>query len=358
MKSNVEIFKNYYKEEVKKLNEIICAYNENLIKEENDLLKNNLEIFKSLNSNGKLLRGMLINLGYKMTNPKDKNYSNFLALAYEIFQTSILVHDDIIDDDNLRRGNKTIHYVNYENYSKINSDSNLEHLSKSVALCMGDYGLYLSNDMIAKNYKDDKNLGNILIYFNDIVLKTIKGELIDTVLPFESKNNLLKDDLEDDIFLVYKLKTAYYTIVGPLCLGLILGGDKYISEEITKFGEKVGIAYQIQDDILGIYEDNMGKVIGSDIKEFKQTILYSYIMKYKPEYKEELFKYYGKELTSESIEKVRSIFEVSGAKDYALNKMNSLYNEGLSILDCIKINNEEDKEILYGFVEYLRKRNK
>ena len=63
-----------------------------------------------------------------MTNPKDKNYSNFLALAYEIFQTSILVHDDIIDDDNLRRGNKTIHYVNYENYSKINSDSNLNHL--------------------------------------------------------------------------------------------------------------------------------------------------------------------------------------------------------------------------------------
>lgn len=359
MGNNIEIFKNYYKKEKENLNRMISDYNKKLINEENEMLKSNLEVFSKLNSNGKLLRGMLINFGYKLTNPKDDNYSNYLALAYEIFQTSILVHDDIIDDDNLRRGNKTIHYVNYEKYSNVDSSSDFNHLSKSVAICMGDYGLYLSNSIISKYYKDDKNLGNILVYFNDIVLKTIKGELIDTILPIESKYNLLKNDLEDDIFLIYKLKTAYYTVVGPLCLGIILGSkNELLIDNITKFGEKIGIAYQIQDDILGIYEDNMGKVIGSDIKEFKQTILYSYIIKYKNEYKDELLKYYGKKLNKNSIEKVRNIFDKSGAKKYAIDTMNKLYDEGLKILDNIEFNNNEDKKILYGFVEYLRKRNK
>ena len=70
--------------------------------------------------------------------------------------------------------------------------------------------------------------------------------------------------------LVYKLKTAFYTIIGPLSLGLILGGiDDEKLEDVKNFGEKIGVAFQIQDDILGIYSD-MGKVIGSDIKEFKQ----------------------------------------------------------------------------------------
>jgi geranylgeranyl diphosphate synthase type I len=156
--------------------------------------------------------------------------------------------------------------------------------------------------------------------------------------------------------LVYKLKTALYTIIGPLSLGLILGGiDDEKLEDIKNVGDKIGVAFQIQDDILGIYS-NMGKVIGSDIKEFKQTILYSYTTK-NEKYREELLKYYGKEDINEvEINETRRIFKESGAYEYAYNLMNKLYNESIEIVKNNKWIKDEDKQIIVGFIEYLRTR--
>lgn len=360
MKNAKKIFEECYKEVASELDRIINDYNRTLIIDKNEYLKTNLNFFTKLNSNGKMIRGFLINLGYKISCLKFSNYSMSLALAYEIFQTSILVHDDIIDNDNYRRGKETITYVNYKNYSKYN-DKDAKKVSDSIAICIGDYGFYESNQVIVKNYKNDPNFADILSYFNDIVLKTINGELLDVVLPFEVKNNIFNNSkLEENIINIYKLKTAYYTIIGPLCLGMILGGtnsDKL--NDITKFGEKIGIAYQIQDDILGIYNDKMGKVVGSDIKEFKQTILYSYVVNDSNKYADELLKYYGKDnIKNDDVERVRKIFKESGAYDYAYDYMNNLYDEGLNLLNSFSWMSNEDKNILEGFVMYLKERNK
>jgi geranylgeranyl diphosphate synthase type I len=351
-----ETFKKYYLEEKEILEKKINNFNSELVKEDNPLLKENLNYFSKLNTNGKLIRGVLTDLGYYLLKD-NREYSNDLALAYEVFQTSILVHDDIIDQDEKRRGVNTIHY---ENYNKYKSYNNVEakHLSNSIAICMGDYGLYLSNKIICTAYENDSNLSKVLNNFNDTVLKTIKGEILDVILPFEQKNIGLNNDLlEESIMNIYKLKTAHYTIIGPLSVGLILAGaDSSKIEDITSFGEKVGIAFQIQDDILGIYSDEIGKVVGSDIKEFKQTILYSHISK--TNYINELNKYYGKDISKENISKVRSLFKESGSLDYSINTMNKFYDESISILDNINWIDESKKSILKGFVEYLRNRNK
>ena len=224
---------------------------------------------------------------------------------------------------------------------------------------MGDYGLYSANKIISEAYAKDKNLAKILNCFNDTVLNTIKGELLDVILPFRSKNtNIDQKTINNSVMEIYRLKTAYYTIIGPLSVGMMLAGsnDKKI-KEISKFAERVGIAFQIQDDILGIYSDQIGKVVGSDIKEFKQTILYSYIIK--TEYKDELLKYYGKnELDDKVIKRVRELFEESGALKYAKDIMNKYYDEAIDILNYINWIDLDKKKILQGFVEYLRERNK
>ena len=221
---NINAFKNYYKEIKGNLNKKILESNNEIKKEKNLIIKNNIDLFANLNSDGKLIRGTLVNLGYKLTNNTNLEYSNDLALAFEVFQTAILVHDDIIDNDELRRGKETIHASNYKKYVALTSDkTNSKKYAESIAICMGDMGLYYANQIIAKNYKDDKNLGDILIYFNDVVLKTIKGEILDVVLPFHQMNDINDGILEDNIMNIYKLKTAYYTIIGPLCLGMILG---------------------------------------------------------------------------------------------------------------------------------------
>ncbi len=357
MKSDLELFNESYLQIKSDLEKVINKYNDNVIKNKNGYLKDNLGLFCNLNRDGKLVRGFLIALGYKISQCKNIEYSYPLALAYEIFQTSVLIHDDIIDGDNLRRGKETIHYHNYS-LNKEYNDELAKKTGDSIAICMGDYGCYEANKQIIKYYKDDKNFAKILDYYNDIVLKTIEGELIDVELSFDGRYKLKDTNLYDNIMTIYKLKTAYYTIVGPLNLGLILGGiDSDKLKEIEEFGEKIGIAFQIQDDILGIYND-MGKVIGSDIKEYKQTILFSYTVE-KEEYKNDLLKYYGKEnISKEEIDKVRDIFKKSGAFQYANTLMNSMYDESVNILNNIKWIKDDDKRILEGFVEYLRKRIK
>ena len=353
MKNNLEIFNNFYIETSKEINSLLKDYNENLNKDTTGYLKENLEYLKNLNSDGKLIRGILIALGYKMMK-EDIKYSYNLSLAYELFQTSILIHDDIIDNDNLRRGKDTIHYANFKKYKHFN-EIEAKKTSESIGICIGDYGFYKVNEIIYKNYKNNPNFIKLLEYYNDIVLKTIEGELIDVVLSFEGKYKENKK-LEENIMLVYKLKTAFYTIIGPLCLGLILGGieDEKL-KDIQLFGEKIGIAFQIQDDILGIYSD-MGKVIGSDIKEFKQTILYSYTIN-NEKYKNELLKYYGKEnINEKEINETRKIFKDSGAYDYAVNLMNKFYDESIEIVKNINWIKNEDKLIIYGFIEYLKGR--
>ena len=356
---SIDKFKKYYQEEKNILEKKINDFNKKLVVEDNKLLKENLEYFSNLNSDGKLVRGSLVDLGYYLVKD-NRSYSNDLALAYEVFQTAILVHDDIIDKDTVRRGKDTIHFANYKEYSKYSKDKDeLTNLTNSIALCMGDYGLYRANKIISEAYAKDKNLAKILNCFNDTVLYTIKGELLDVILPFKSKNTKLDNKtLTDSIMEIYRLKTAYYTIIGPLSVGLLLGeaSDKKINE-ISEFAEKVGIAFQIQDDILGIYSDSIGKVVGSDIKEFKQTILYAYISKTK--YRDELLKYYGKnKLNDKIIEKVRDLFKESGALKYSTDLMNKYYDESIKILNNIKWIDKDKKEILQGFVDYLRERNK
>ena len=350
---NLDNFNKLYKTVAKEINNHLKEYNESLVKDKKGYLKENLEYLKNLNSDGKLVRGFLIAFGYKML--KDNiDYSYNLSLAYELFQTSILIHDDIIDNDNLRRGKDTVHFANYKKYKPFN-ELDAKKASESIAICIGDYGFFKVNELIIKNYQKDPNFAKIFDYYNDIVLKTIEGEWIDTVLAFEGKYKNI-DNLEDNIMLVYKLKTSFYTIIGPLTLGLLLGGiDDEKLDEIKSLGEKVGIAFQIQDDILGIYA-NMGKVIGSDIKEFKQTILYSFTMK-NEKYKDELLKYYGKEdITEKEINETRRIFKESGAYDFAKNLMNKFYDEGIEIAKKINWIKDEDKSILFGFIEYLRGR--
>ena len=315
-----------------------------------------MKYFSNLNTNGKLVRGVLVDLGYYLLKD-NKEYSNDLALAYEVFQTAILVHDDIIDEDEKRRGVNTIHFENFNKYKSYNSIE-AKHLGDSIAICMGDYGLYDSIKIITNSYKDDPNLSKVLNNFIDTALNTVRGEILDVVLPFESKNKLVDlNSLDKSIMDIYRLKTAHYTIIGPMSVGLLLAGsDESKIKDITSFGEKVGIAFQIQDDILGIYGENIGKVIGSDIKEFKQTILYSHISK--TDYLNELENYYGNDISEDSINKVRELFKQSGSLDYSINMMNNLYDESIKELNNINWISEDKKDILRGFVEYLRNRNK
>ena len=341
----------YYKNILNEFTKEINNYNNKLIKDENYIIKDAIQKFINMNKDGKFIRASLIDLGYKLNH--DDNYSIPLSIAYETFETSILIHDDIIDNSKTRRNKDTIH----ETYKKEFKEYKNDNIAKSLALCIGDFGLYSANQIIVDNYKNDKNLPKLLHYYNEVIINTIKGELLDVYLPFIEKNDKNHILHEDDIMEIYKLKTSYYTIVGPFVLGMILANSN--NEEIETFKKiliNLGIAFQIKDDILGIYGKSkiIGKSTSSDIEEFKQTMLYSYIKIKKVEYLDELLKYYGhKNKTKE----IQDLFIKSGALEYATNKMNGLFYETTHNIKMLNIK-EDIKNILLGFIKFLEIREK
>ena len=166
---------------------------------------------------------------------------------------------------------------------------------------------------------------------------------------------------ENDILEIYKLKTSHYSIVGPFVLGMILSNSSAkLIKEMEQILENIGIAFQIKDDILGIFSSKeiLGKSVYSDIEEFKQTILYSYIKLNEPQYYNELLNYYGKEnITESDAIKVQEIIINSKSLEYATNLMNNLFKETKEKITNLEIQ-EHIKNILLGFITYLEIREK
>lgn len=353
MTKELNMFYEYYNNTKNLIENAINMYNESLLQEtDNEIVKHGIKEFIRMNSDGKYIRGVLIALGHHIYSGKEDNNYIPLAVAYETFQTAILIHDDIIDKADKRRGKDTIPVV-YKN--KYNDD----YLANGIAICLGDYGFFKAYQHIVENYAKNKNLPLILDVYNDISIKTVMGELIDVELPTINKTKLNKKKVEEQVMEIYRLKTAWYTIIGPFKLGMAITGKS--DDKILEILESIGIAFQIKDDLLGIYGDELklGKPASSDISEFKQTLLYTYINDYKPEYLEELLMYYGKEnITNKEIEKVRAIFEESGAKKYATDKMNNLFIESKKKIDKNTKLDDKYKFILKGFITYLETRDK
>ena len=354
--NDIAKFQKFYLERKKIIEDKIELYHNELGKESQPIILNNIDLFTKLNSDGKRIRGILVNLGYSLLKD-DIDYSVDLSLAYELFQTAILVHDDVIDHDEKRRGDDTIHYANQKKNEKYSLEDS-KTLGEAVAICMGDFGLYKANQYLVQKYHQDSHFAEILDYFYQIVLTTIRGELLDVVLPFEGKYELLDlATIQKNILEIYRLKTSYYTIIGPLVAGMLLaGGDEEKIDDIKSFGEKAGIAFQIQDDVLGIFSENTGKVQGSDIREFKQTILYSHILS--TPYKDEFLKYYGSSVIDEDIiHKVQELLKKSGSYQYAIDMMKQMYDDALVDLDKMEWITKDKKDILKGFVDFLRNRD-
>ncbi len=346
----------FYKDRLQELINNQNLLNSSLINEDdNNIIKKVINDFIDLNKDGKYLRGVLIALGEYIKTKKVDNYLN-LATAYETFETAILIHDDIIDNAKLRRGKMTIprricqEYLNKENYN------DTIKLANSIGICLGDYGLFIANKIIYDKYQDHPSFNKILEVYNEIIIKTIKGEVLDVYLPYLSKHQN-QNVKEQDILNVYQLKTSLYTIVGPFTLGCALNGEE-LAKELEEILINIGIYYQIKDDILSIFKNSnqLGKSNTSDIEEFKQTLMYSYIIN--TSYKNEFLKLYGKKkITNKELSRVRELLKDSGALKYAEEYLDNIYYDLLTKIDKLNIDSNY-QELLKGLLIFLSLRER
>lgn len=310
-----------------------------------DVMSPYLDALLRHSEGGKRIRAYLVYLAYTLYKGDEDAQKVFLpSLSYELFQTGILAHDDIIDNSDYRRFKPSMH---------IDLGGGHDGVSKSI--CVGDMGIVSALDIIAKSdFNSDIKL-RAVSHQSVVFASTIAGELKD--IEFETIDKVA----EDEILSMYRLKTAQYTVSGPVVLGAILAGaDEGQISALSEFGDCVGISFQIRDDILGIFgeTDTLGKSNTSDMCEGKKTILTAKFLECANESDKSAFlKVYGRPDSGEDeLESVRKLLVKNGCYDYADMLCREYAEKAKNALGKLVIT-QKSRELLEGLLEYMTHRN-
>ncbi|MFH1564668.1 MAG: polyprenyl synthetase family protein [bacterium] len=314
-----------------------------------------VETVHHLCQKGKRLRAAYVYFGYLASGGNDKKKILDLCSSIELIHSYFLIHDDIMDQDVVRRGMITMH-AKYEKIHKTRyKKGSSTHFGESVAIIGGDMASAFGYDILANSNFSEKIKIRILNKMNSLVIDTMAGQFLDIKLEVSSKVN------KRDIMSVLKYKTAKYTIEGPLHIGAI-AADKNVQKNLNIFSDyaiPLGIAFQIRDDILGIFgsEEKLGKPVGSDIRENKHTILiHTAFERANSAQKKVLKNCLGNDnLTKKQIEDFRQVIVDTGSLDYATKEVDKLLLESLGVIKKANFK-KEGKDFLIGIGEYLVRR--
>jgi len=230
-------------------------------------------LYKSLKDfilrGGKRLRPILFMTAFRGFSRKNPKNLFRCALATELLHDFLLIHDDIIDKSALRRGKPSMHYM-LKKY--IPRNKNLRFGGEDLAIVAADIIFSIAVESFLSVEENSLRKEKALLKFIESASYTGCGEFIEIMYTGSSLEKIRKDT----IYKIYDYKTAYYTFAAPLAAGAILAGaqDEEV-EKLSRYGIYLGRAFQIKDDILGIFADDKktGKPGISDIQEAKKTLL-------------------------------------------------------------------------------------
>ena len=270
-----------------------------------------------LSLGGKRIRPALCLLAYQLFSKKEFGKEViYPAIGLEVFHNFTLLHDDVMDAANMRRGMPTVHKKWDGNTAILSGDAMMIKAYQYMAEC------------------PEKYMPEVMKAFNDLALGVCEGQQYD--MDFESRSNVSVDEYLEMI----RLKTSVL-IAGSLKIGAIIGGASQKDKNfLYKFGENIGIAFQLQDDYLDVYGDPavFGKNIGGDIVNNKKTfLLLQALQKAQGQAKEELNKWLeSKDAdTEKKIAAVRNIYDELGIPGLSQDLMNKYFNRSIEALEQI-----------------------
>lgn len=192
--------------------------------------------------------------------------------SLELIQACALIHDDIIDASDTRRGNATVHRAIEAEHTKEQLLGDAALFGRDTAILIGDLALAWAEDMWRSSGVTAAALARAEGAWRGMRTEVIGGQILDISLEAAGSESV---EMADQ---VNRFKTAAYTIERPLHLGAALAGaDEATIEAFRGYGRDIGIAFQLRDDILGVFGDSTvtGKPAGDDIREGKRTVLYA-----------------------------------------------------------------------------------
>ncbi|QDH77801.1 polyprenyl synthetase family protein [Echinicola soli] len=253
------------------------------------------------------------------------------AALIELLHTATLVHDDVVDDANYRRGFFSVNAL----------------WKNKIAVLVGDY--LLSRGLLLSVDNGDFDL---LKEVSNAVREMSEGEL----LQIAKARNL--DITEEVYYTIIRQKTA--SLIASCCAvgALTSGADHGTVERMREFGEKVGMAFQIKDDLFDYGEDEVGKPVGIDIKEKKMTLPLIYALNHASwtDKKRIIYLIRNKNEDKKAVNQVIEFVKASGGLEYAQEVMTRFFDEALAILEGQP--SSDYKESLANLVKYTIERKK
>lgn len=290
-----------------------------------------------LSLGGKRLRPMLVMLGYGLKGNDSESVLN-PALSVEVFHNFTLMHDDIMDEAPLRRGQPTVH----------------EKWSNTVAILSGDTMMVKAYDLLLEAPKE--YLHEAITKFNKCAVEVCEGQQLD--MDFEELDTVSEEQYLEMI----RLKTAVllgFSLEYGAILANMTGDEK---SQLREIGEKAGIGFQLMDDLLDVYGDKskFGKQVGGDIVSNKKTYLLLKALELaNPYQREELNRWLSATEfdVEEKVNAVKAIYGELDIHDLTTKKMNSYYDEAFKLLNDLNVK-EEGKTQLIEFFQKLMKRER
>ena len=286
---------------------------------------------------GKRLRPVLTLMAYNLY-PDDIGKALNSAIGIEIFHNYTLLHDDVMDDAELRRGRQTVHKKWNSNVAILSGDAAAITAYKYIETC------------------EDPYLRRVIDGFNQVAMDVCKGQQYD--MEFETRDDVTE---EEYIQMIY-LKTSVL-IAGSMRHGaLIAGAPEHEYKELYDFGGYLGLVFQLQDDYLDVYGDveEFGKKIGGDILCNKKTYLLIKAFELASEEDKALLKEWvvkEKFNPQEKIKEVTEIYNRSGVKEVLRAKVDDYLEKSRIALDKIEVP-EERKVRFYEMIDFIGKRKK
>ena len=288
-----------------------------------------------LSLGGKRVRPVLMLLAYNLYR-EDPEKIMTQAIALETYHNFTLLHDDLMDNADMRRGHETVHRKWNPNQAILSGDTMLLQAFQRMGQCEAD------------------KLQQVIGLFTETTLEIDEGQQLD--VEFETRNDVTEDEYVEMI----RLKTSVLLACAVKIGAILAGAPKEDQENLYKFGEQIGLAFQLQDDLLDVYGDPkvFGKNIGGDITSNKKTyMLINAVNRANDVQREELTKWI--EATTfdrnEKVKAVTRLYDEIGIRQLCEQKMEACYQLGLQHLTKVGVS-EERKTILKAYAAAMMKR--
>jgi len=352
LSTDTEIFLSKLKKYKKLIDEDIAAYSRHIEQTTLQQYGANSRVatdafLSILNRGGKRIRGALVMLGYEMSGGKDRGMIAQAARATEIIHAYMLIIDDIQDRSAVRRGGPTAHVMLADYHRKNHLADDSDHFGEAIAINAALGGGHAAQ-MILANLDAPEDLRiKVLSIMNRTMSVTIHGQTSDIMNEVSGKVG------QKDVEQVMEWKTANYTVLNPLHVGMVLAeADCHATDAITDYALNIGKAFQVSDDILGTFgtEFESGKNPLDDIKEGKRTLLSVYALEHANNAdKNFLIQMLGNEkLTQAEFHRCKEVFMQSGALAYAQAQAEQYVSVALQSLD------KEAKRWKLDGIQFLR----